>query len=254
MIAAGVSYIDEGDGPPMILIMGLGAGSSVWAPHSSVWSRKFRCIAVDNRGVGASPLGAEPASTANMAQDVVRLMEALELGPSAIVGISMGAGIAQELALARPDLVRKLVLVAPWARCDGYTRSVLSVLGRVHSLGDPRSFNELLRNMIWTPRWVNENGESMEADLSLPLSTASEAFQQQVRACQEHDAFARLAELRVPTLVTFGDGDVFIHPDLSLEVAAQIPGAEVRIFEGTGHVHHWEELEKFNELIADWTK
>ena len=254
MIAAGVSYIDEGDGPPMILIMGLGAESSAWTPHSRVWSRKFRCIAVDNRGLGESPLGPEPASTANMAQDVVRLMEALELGPSAIVGISMGAGIAQELALARPDLVSKLVLVAPWARCDGYTRSVLSVLGRVHSLGDPRSFNELLRNTIWTPRWVNENGESMEADLSLPLSMASEAFQQQVRACQEHDALARLAELRVPTLVTFGNGDAFIHPELSLEVAAHIPGAEVRIFEGTGHVHHWEELEKFNELIADWTK
>ena len=54
--------------------------------------------------------------------------------------------------------------------------------------------------------------------------------------------------------MTFGDGDVFIHPELSLEVAAQIPGAEVRIFEGTGHVHHWEELEKFNELIENWTK
>jgi hypothetical protein len=46
MIAAGVSYIDEGDGPPMILIMGLGAAANVWAPHSSVWSRKFRCISV----------------------------------------------------------------------------------------------------------------------------------------------------------------------------------------------------------------
>src|SRR5450830_1485961 len=113
MIAAGVSYIDEGDGPPMILIMGLGAAANVWAPHASVWSLKFRCISVDNRGAGDSPLGAEPASTANMAQDVVRLMEALELGPSAVIGISMGAGIAQELALARPDLVRKLVLVAP---------------------------------------------------------------------------------------------------------------------------------------------
>jgi pimeloyl-ACP methyl ester carboxylesterase len=238
----------------MILIMGLGAAANAWEPHSSEWSRNFRCISVDNRGAGKSPLAAEPASTANMAQDTVRLMEALGLGPSVVVGISMGAGIAQQLALARPDLVRKLVLVAPWARCDAYTRSVLDVLGRVHSLGDARSFNELLRNTVWTPRWVNERGESMEADLNLGLSMQSGAFQEQVRACQEHDVFARLPELRVPTLVTIGDRDVFIHPDLSREVVAQIPGAVAHVFEGAGHVHHWEELQKFNELIQNWTK
>jgi pimeloyl-ACP methyl ester carboxylesterase len=131
---------------------------------------------------------------------------------------------------------------------------VLDVLGRVQSLGEARAFNELLRNTIWTPEWVNENWEAMEPALSAPLSMSSRAFAEQVRACREHDAFARLGELDVPTLVTLGDRDVFIRPDLSLETAAQIPDADVRVFSGSGHVHHWEQLNVFNDLIEDWAK
>ena len=252
MISAGVSYIDEGAGEPLVLLMGLGAPASAWAPHSRVWSGRYRCISVDNRGAGDTPLGDEPVTTQLLAGDVARLIDSLGIASCSVVGISMGACIAQQLVVERPDLVRKVVLVAPWARCDSSTTRALDVMLRVRRSGDSRAFNEFLRNLIWTPEWTNEHSLEMEADLGLPPAMSLEAFEQQVRACQQHDSLDRLSEILAPTLVTWGSADIFIRPSLSLEVASKIAGAETAIFSTSGHVHHWEDLERFNALVEEW--
>lgn len=254
MITAGVSYLDEGAGDPVVLLMGLGAPASAWAPHSQVWSRSYRCISIDNRGAGETPLGGEPATTQLMADDVARLIDALGIAKCSVVGISMGACIAQELVLARPDLVRKVVLVAPWARCDNWTTSVLDVMLRVRRSGDHRAFNQLLRNTIWTPDWTNQHFLEMAADLDLEPGMSIDAFEQQVSACQKHDNSDRLAGILIPTLVTLGSDDIFIRPTLTHEVAFTIPDAETVMFPESGHVHHWEDLERFNSLVEEWLK
>jgi len=252
MRAAEVNFSETGAGDPMVLVMGLGADATAWAPHSNVWSREYRCIAVDNRGAGRTPLGPDPISTRSMAQDVIALMSELDIENSILVGISMGACIAQEVALAAPALVRKLVLVAPWARCDPFTASELSVLDRVYRLGDHRTFNELLRNTIWTPEWVNNHHLEMDRNLAIKSTMESAAFAQQVAACKSHDTIDRLSSITVPTLVTFGEDDRFIRPALSLETAALIGDAQVYTYQGSGHVHHWEQLDRFNRDVSSW--
>lgn len=110
-----LAWTETGLGDPVLLIMGLNAPGSAWQPHVDQWSQSFRCLAVDNRGAGASPAPPGPYTTAAMAEDHIRLIENLSLGRCRVVGISMGGAIAQELALRRPDLVERLVLVATWA-------------------------------------------------------------------------------------------------------------------------------------------
>jgi len=231
MRAAEVNFSETGAGDPMVLVMGLGADATAWAPHSNVWSREYRCIAVDNRGAGRTPLGPDPISTRSMAQDVIALMSELDIENSILVGISMGACIAQEVALAAPALVRKLVLVAPWARCDPFTASELSVLDRVYRLGDHLE---------------------MDRNLAIKSTMESAAFAQQVAACKSHDTIDRLSSITVPTLVTFGEDDRFIRPALSLETAALIGDAQVYTYQGSGHVHHWEQLDRFNRDVSSW--
>jgi pimeloyl-ACP methyl ester carboxylesterase len=247
-----LSYVQIGSGAPLVLIMGLGASAAAWQPHYDAWSATRRCIAVDNRGAGASSLGTQPASTRNMAQDVAELMDHLQLGNCDVVGISMGSCIAQELAIARPDLVRSMVLVAPWARTDPVTKSQLQLVGRLRQLGDAELFNEFLRNLVWTPEWINEHLEEMTSSLSAAFQMSNEAFAQQVAACVTHDTLSRLGALRLPVLVTVGDADRFIQPTLSHEVANTITGASRLAFPGLGHVHHWEDLERFNRTVMDW--
>lgn len=254
MIAAGVSYLDEGSGPPLVLLMGLGADATAWAPHVEAWAQQHRCIAIDNRGADGSPLGDEILSTRAMADDTARLIEALELGAVQVVGISMGACIAQELALARPELVSRMALVAPWSRCDPFTQSVLEVLSRVRATNDTRAFNELLRNTVWTPEWINAHSTTMESALAAIPTMSSDAFAAQAFACARHDADDRLPELQTPTLVTLGTEDVFIRDALSRRVADRMPNAQTHAFAGLGHVHHWEALDEFNTLIEKWMR
>lgn len=246
------SYFEVGKGSPVILLMGLGASGASWEPHYSVWARSHRCIAVDNRGAGRTPLGDENLTTALMARDVIALLDDLKIDECDIIGISMGSCIAQKVALERPNRVRRLGLVATWARSDSYTRSVLHTLAAVRETGNQRLFNELLRNLIWTPDWINSHAVEMTNDLDVPFSMTHEAFGQQATACATHDEMDRLRRIAVPTLVTYGDADIFIRPDLSAAVAEAIPGAERVIFPDAGHVHHWEDLDRFNAVFEEW--
>ncbi|QJU55236.1 alpha/beta hydrolase [Herbiconiux sp. KACC 21604] len=241
------------DAPPLVLLMGLGAPAAAWQPHVDAWSQSHRCILVENRGSAGSPEVAGPATTAELAKDVATLLERVGAGPAAVAGISMGACIAQELAIARPELVSRLVLVAPWARVDPFTASILSLLGRLRATGDHRLLNEALRDLVWTPDHINRHATEQSLGLDAAPALSAEAFASQVAACRSHFTLDRLAGIRCPTLVTLGEQDAFIRSHLSAEVAAGIPSAELRRF-ATGHVHHWEELDSFNDTVREWLR
>jgi len=247
-----LSYQESGSGDPVVLIMGLNASGRAWQPHSQQWSRSLRCVAVDNRGVGNSPAPPGPYSTAAMAEDYAALIRRLDLGPCAVVGISMGGAIAQELALRHPALVRRLVLVATWARSHAYLRHALNLIGAVRSEAHDATFTALLQHLIWTPQWFTDHDAELQAALAEPLTVNPQALAAQLSACHGHDALHRLAHIQVPTLVTTGGRDQFVPAGLGAEVAAGIPGARLVVFADTGHVHHWEELHRFNDLVEEF--
>lgn len=247
-----LAYTVVGDGEPVVLIMGINAPGAAWEPHVRHWSATFRCIVVDNRGAGASPAPDGPYSSALMADDYAALIRRLGLGPSRIVGISLGGAIAQELALRHPDLVRSLVLVASWARTDAYTSAVLDTIAEVRLAASDEVFSEYLQTLVWTPGWFGAHSDELAAGRQAPLAVERHALAAQVAACLSHDAVGRLGSLAVPVLVTAGDADRFIPHAVSLALAEAIPGSRFETFEGSGHVHHWEHLERFNTLVAEW--
>ncbi|WP_285115491.1 alpha/beta fold hydrolase [Leifsonia sp. fls2-241-R2A-40a] len=252
MKASTLGHLEEGSGPPLVLLMGLGARAEAWRPHLDAWSRTFRCIAVDNPGAGESDLGDAPLTVAGIAARVADLLDELGVQQVAVAGISMGACTAQELALQRPDLVARLVLVAPWAASDPYTDGVLESLTASRTDSSARHFNLLLRNTVWTPEWINDHAHEFEAQLGAEPPIGVDAFAAQARACAGHDTRDRLSAIGVPTLVTVGADDVFIRPARSYEVADGVPGARLQMFGGTGHVHHWERLDEFNTIVEEW--
>ena len=80
------------------------------------------------------------------------------------------------------------------------------------------------------------------------------AFAAQASACNTHDTVDRLGDIRVPTLLTIGTADIFTPPAYTDFLHRNIPGSEVVTFPGWGHVHHWEDLERFNQVTGDWLK
>jgi pimeloyl-ACP methyl ester carboxylesterase len=103
---------EHGDGDPLLLVEGLAQSTWAWREQIPVFARRFRTIAFDTRGTGRSPAPAEPYGIPELADDAARLLD----GRAAhVVGLSMGGYVALTLALARPALVRSLVLVGTGA-------------------------------------------------------------------------------------------------------------------------------------------
>jgi pimeloyl-ACP methyl ester carboxylesterase len=243
-----IHYEERGSGDPLILIMGLGAPGSRWEDHVASYEQHFRCILIDNRGAGESDKPAGPYTTKMMADDAAGLMQALGIDKARVAGLSMGSGIAQELALNYPQMLRSLVLISSWGRCDQYTRTVFEHFKKMRALTSPADFTQLLQLWIAAPDYYEEHYDQMIQDQInaeegyMPLH----AFIAQCDACMTHAAFDRLGQITVPTLLTVGDADIFTPLRLTAEMHEKMPGSEMLVFAGRGHIHHWEDLERFN--------
>ena len=245
-----INYTEQGQGEPLILIMGLGADGSLWKDHVAAFSQHFRCILMDNRGAGASDKPAGPYTTRMMADDTAGLMSALGIDSARVAGISMGGAVAQTLALQHPGKVRSLVLISTWARCDPYAKVIFEHFKKMRAAADPGDFTELLQLWIYAADYVAANLDALRqgqqdartAENPMP----QHAFDAQCDACISHDALDQLASIHAPTLLTVGDPDIFTPRPFSQAIHERITGAEMVVFERAGHAHHWEKLDKFN--------
>ena len=241
-------YEERGSGDPLILIMGLGAPGSLWEEHVASYEQYFRCILIDNRGAGKSDQPTGPYTTKMMAEDTAGLMQALGISKARVAGLSMGSGIAQELALFYPQMIRSLVLVSSWSRCDPYTSAIFEQFKKMRALATPSDFTQLLQLWIATPRYYEDHFDKMIQDQNLAKESYMpfQSFAAQCDACSEHNIYDRLDQLTVPTLLTVGDADIFTPLRLTTEMHERMPFSEMLVFEGKGHIHHWEDTGRFN--------
>lgn len=239
-----------GEGPPLILIMGLGADSMVWELHRDFYKEKFQCIAIDNRGVGKSSKPKGPYTSREMASDVVAVMDELNILKASVAGISMGGVIAQSLTLDWPDRVSSLVLISSWAQCDAYTKTVFQNFKVNRAYTSSARFMECLQLWIFATKFFEENEKDLiEARIQADANEAPQpqyAFEAQCDACINHDSLERLSEIKVPTLITVGDKDIFTPLAFSRVLHEKIEEAEIIVYPDTGHAHHWEVLDQFN--------
>jgi pimeloyl-ACP methyl ester carboxylesterase len=247
---ATLAFRTRGRGDPLVLIMGLGADGTVWEEHVKAYEQHFTCYLIDNRGIGGSPKPAGPYTTAQMADDVAALMAAQGIAQARVAGLSMGGAIAQELALRHPARVRSLALVSTWAKCTPYMKNVFTHFKAMRATTRLEDFMRLLQLWIWTPGYLAAHeAELAEARRLAGLAEfpqPQQGFEGQCDACIEHDTAARLGAITAPTLVTVGDQDIFTPLACSEALQQGIACARLSVFAGSGHVHHWECLERFN--------
>jgi pimeloyl-ACP methyl ester carboxylesterase len=201
-------YETRGAGAPLLVIPGLGLEASDLGRVVEALSRRCRVTVIDNRGCGrtASPPG--PYSIPQMADDAAGLCARVGLGPTAVLGISMGGKVALDLAIRRPDLVARLVLVStqPRARRGRTPLAIrLGRAGRVMGIGRGRT----------------------------PQSVA--AFDAQARASAAYDCADRLGDVSAPTLVLHGERDRLAPVAQAREMASRIADARLVTYRG-GHL------------------
>jgi aminoacrylate hydrolase len=253
---ADLYYEDAGAGPPLMLVPGLGGQGSFWISQVPVFSRDFRTVVHDHRGAGRSTHSRITYSVEQMADDTLRLMDALGIGAAHFVGHSTGGAIGQRIALDHPDRLRSLVLSATWAGPDAYFRRVFE--SRRQTLVDSGIEAYLRASVLFqaTPRWVSDNDEFITdiQRVSAAASAPVEVLLSRIDAILRHDCRARLLEIRVPTLVIVARDDVITPVFYSEELAGRIPGAKLVVLDGGGHYAPAIHSEPYNAAVGQFLR
>ena len=245
-------YEERGSGPPLLLVPGIPAIASDWAPLAERLSGSRRAIAYDNRGSGASTVTPPPYTTAGLAADALGLLDALEIERADVFGMSLGGMIAQELALGWPERVGRLVLgcthcglahAAPPEREAGlaFAMETDDWAERMRALAPfafaPGVDGELLRPFI----------EKKSADVQDP-----DGYRGQIAAVLAHDTYERLPEIRRPTLVLTGESDRVVPAASSNVLHERIPDSRLEVVGGAGHLFFLERPEESLRLLEEF--
>jgi len=248
-----------GDGPDLVLVHEGICDSRMWDLQWEPWSRSFRLLRMDLRGFGRTPLERGPFAHA---RDVIEVLERESFGPAALLGVSMGGRVALEVALARPELVSALVLVAPGMPGHEWSdelRARWAEEEQAFEAGDLDGAVEVsLRTWVDGPRRNPEDVDPVVRSLVGEMQRKAYELQSGIEEDEEEllvdDLMQRLGDVRVPTLVAVGEED---QPDMhaiAKRLAAEIPGARFETIADTAHVPSMERPREFDELVLPFLR
>ena len=234
---AEIYYEEAGRGEPVLLVPGLSGQGAFWASQVAALQRDFRVIVHDHRGAGQSTHSRITYSVEQMADDVLRLMDALGIDAAHLVGHSTGGAIGQVIAQDHPGRLSSLVLSATWAGPDAYFRRLFE--SRRQTLLDS-GVGAYLRASVLVlapPWWVSRNDAAIAQAHATSIATAApvDVMASRIDAIMAFDRRSRLADVRAPTLVIVAQDDMVTPTFYSDELARGIAGAQYVVLDGGGH-------------------
>jgi len=230
--------------PPLILLEGMGGDIPGFRRNIPHLAEELRVIAYDFRGNGRSDAPDEPMTMGTFVDDTIALLDALGIERVHVYGQSFGGMVAQELALDHPKRLRTLVLACTHTGGSHAVRRSVTV---------PK--DEPWRQ-LYAPGFPDGHPEHVAEDLRVGSANPQKphAGRRQWEAMQAFDAYDRLQEIRVPTLVLQGTEDLMVPVENARILAERIPGAELALLQGAGHVYHSERAEEADALVLDFVR
>lgn len=226
----------------MLFLHGIRGNRRNWAGQIEFFSRRgFKAAAWDARGYGDSDDYDGPLQFEYLTGDVLRVAEHFKARKLHLVGLSMGGRIARNVALRAPERVHSLVLISTNAGFDSLSTDRVTQFVTERRSRTPQTLKLLLGS-----------GASRAAyeELLDSVSRIHEAsYQKTLEASVAQDRAAPVERISVPTLVMAGEEDTVYPPELAREMARRIPGAELVMFERTGHLANLEQPERFNDTV-----
>jgi pimeloyl-ACP methyl ester carboxylesterase len=256
-----VSVVDTGgeDKPALVWIHGLSGLWQNWLLNIPAFMDRYRCIAPDLPGFGASEMPREDITIEGYARTVDRVCDTLGVDGPAVIGNSMGGFVGAELAISFPTRVDKLVLVsAAGLSTEYYAAQPLLVGARIWALATARAGAQAdavvrrkrLRRIAL--QGVLRYPEKLSGPLTWELvqGASTPGFMQGLKANLNYSVRDRLARIEVPTLIVWGRNDIIVPVGDALRYQRLIgPNARAEVFEDTGHVPMLERPSRFNRLL-----
>ena len=236
-------YEIAGQGPPIVMIQGVGAGGEAWRPQINDLAASYTTLLFDNRGFGRSQPCRGPITIEAMASDARQLMDAAGWRSAHVMGHSMGGVIAQQLALDCPKRARSLSLLCTFARAKLAARLTPWVLWMTlrTRIGSRRSRRRAFLEMLYPADYLRNADLDQLADyvsglIGRDLSDQPSVVMKQLGALARHDTSSRLGELSgIPTLVISAEHDRIALPRFGQAIADLLPGATFEEWLGAAH-------------------
>ena len=251
-----IAVYARGRGKPIVMINGLGACAQDWGPLADSLAQHARVITFDNRGAGRSVAPADPFSLERMAQDTAAVFEACGLDSANLIGHSMGGMIAQLIAVTRPDLVERLVLIGTHAGAKSAVPSTPEARAAMFSQEKlPRA--ELVRRqfMVYVaPHFFEHDRDTFERMVAARLANLIplEMWQLQLQAIVQSERAESVRAIRAPTLIIHGREDPLVPFANGERLRDLIPGACLVALAECGHMVNWEKSVEAATAISEF--
>ncbi|MCM6772925.1 alpha/beta hydrolase [Nocardia sp. CDC159] len=249
----------KGAAPLVVLIMGTGSPGRVWDLHQvpALLAAGYRVCTFDNRGIAPSYEAATGIHIEDMVRDTAALIEFLDEGPALVAGTSMGARVAQELALARPDLVRKAVFMAGHGRLDLFQKTLSQGEHELDASGLklPPKYEAAINAVLNLSPATLADPHAARDWLDLFEFTGgpvTPGIRAQRRMDHDFDRLQAYRGIKVPCLAIGFADDRMIPPYLAREVAEAIPDARYQEIPDAGHYGYLERPEAVNKILLDF--
>jgi poly(3-hydroxyoctanoate) depolymerase len=245
----------RGDGPPLLLVMGLGGNIEMWEPLERALNRHgIQTIAYDASGAGHSPTRLIPQRMPGLARQAAHLLDALGHPRADVLGVSFGGAVAQELALGNPHRVRRLVLASTACGLGGVPGNplALSLLATPLRYYSP-TFLRLIAGMLYGPT-ITPREELLREQISARRARPPTlwGYASQLIAGAGWTSWPWLGRIAAPTLVLAGDRDPILPARNAHILARRIRTARLELVHGAGHLLLLDQPRHCADIIADF--
>ena len=241
--------------PSVILSAGLGGSGAFWAPQMEALTGRFNVVLYDHRGTGRSVRALpEPYSVEAMADDMVRVMEALDLPRAHVIGHAAGGLAGLALALRNPERLDRLVVVNGWSRPDPHIARCFRT--RISLLTDsgPAAYVHAQPLFLYPPDWISRHSERLAAEEAHHIAgfPAPEVMLARIKALLAFDIDDRLGDILAPVLVSAAADDMLIPSLCSRRLAERLAHATLDIVPWGGQAFTVTAPQAFNASVLSF--
>ncbi|WP_137129833.1 pyrimidine utilization protein D [Rhizobium sp. FY34] len=243
------------DATTILLSSGLGGSGAYWTPQIPALSEQFRVITYDHRGCGRTGGDVpEDGGIAAMADDVFAIVDELKIERMHFMGHALGGLIGLDMALRRPQLIEKLVLINAWSKADPHSGRCFDTRLSLLENSGVEAFVKAQPLFLYPAWWMSDNAERMAHDDAHGLAhfQGRENVTRRIAALRAFDVDDRLAEITTETLVIATRDDLLVPYTRSLRLAEGLANATLSVTDSGAHAVNIVYPESFNRTLLDF--
>ncbi|CDF81667.1 3-oxoadipate enol-lactonase [Pseudomonas knackmussii B13] len=251
---AGTSYLETGEGHPVVLIHGVGLNKEMWGGQIVGLAPQYRVIAYDMLGHGASPRPQPGTGLVGYAEQLRELLEHLQVPQATVIGFSMGGLVARAFALHHPEQLEGLVILNSVFNRSAEQRAGVIERTRQAAEHGPDANAEAALSRWFSREYQAANPAQIAAIRQTLASNDPQGYltTYELFATQDMYRAEDLGSIRVPTLVATGELDPGSTPEMARQLAARIPGAQVAVLDEQRHMMPVESPRLVNQVLLDF--